>query len=1237
LSYIFLNQAIYMKYFSLLIFVLYIKSGISIAQSTFIQTGSTWKYFDQGSLNNTNWKNNSYNDNSWASGPSELGYGDGDEATVVGFGGNSSNKYITTYFRRNFDLTQAVALACSVKIDDGVVVYLNGSEVFRNNMPAGNISFSTLALNGNNENAWFSFEIPVSMAINGTNQLAVEIHQNSPSSSDMSFDFRMVALPSPPPPSAEGVYINEIMASNSNTIDDATGSSSDWIEIFNNTNQVLNLNNYYLTDDKNNLTKFRFSSSINIPTNSYKIIWASGEISRGSDHTSWSLSADGEFVALVLPDGQTILDSLSFPKQKRDVSYGRLVGNLDSLVYFTPASPNAVNNNSNAYLGFLDPPTFSHESGFYTNSFNLSLGCKNNSSTIRYTLDGGEPSLANQSIFPYKNFYPQTEGEPLYATSNITLNNFVFTSSIPISIPKVSSNFLSTFNFTNFRYPYQPNYNIEKANIIKATCFQSNFISSVFNTKTYLYSQNGQNTYNFPLISLSLSPKDLLEYSSGISIAGITYDYSFLNYGRIPEAGNFAMRGKEWERDGFVEFFENQNINSNMKIRVRLHGNSARYAEKKSFRLYFPNPISLLNQDYPFFFEKYIIKDQGATPKNEISYEIVKNLDKNIQHLSQKTVFLNGEYWGNYNLMNHLDNDFIGIKNGLNSSNLDIIKDEKYDFGNYQNYLSLIDFVNQNNFNNKNSFDSLKALMDVDNFSNYIAMEVFLNNTDWPLNNTYFWRNRSITYKDKPISSDDGRWRWVIYDMDYTLENPQTNSIQNATGGSGTSLIFNKLRNSPFFRPTFVNRFADLLNTNFSNQVIIEKYNTVFNDYQIAFQKDRQRWQSLSSDSEWFNKMNNIYTFLNTRTSIQRTHIQTEFSISGTYNLTVNSSNLNQGYVRVNSIDILPTTPGIPANPSSWTGIYFDNIPINIIAKPKKGYKFSHWIHNGQTLTDSVLTINTSSDKTYTAFFEVQIISNNPFPLAYNLNNCTYPFLGWPSSSPVGSYPANMQLVYFNAADPTLSAEIEGFTNGGFDGTSRTRMNGLNQNGLSFINTGGSAQPGYTTAKLGGAILALNTQGVDTVKIKWTGRTIVPNSRKYGIRLQYREGDIQPFKDFNPPIEYLGNPNANDSLVLQNLVLPHDLINKPYVQLLWRYYFTGEGSGARDQLAIDDVVIKVSKRHAGTIGNVTQGNPAYYYLTNQMGNSVIANYQAHHSITMSPGFEVNSGSVFTAKIEGCEN
>ena len=163
-----------------------------------VSRGAVWKYLDDGSEQGTAWREPGFDDSAWASGPAELGYGDGDEVTVVGYGPDGKNKHITTYFRHTFKLDAAPAydtLALEVKRDDGAVVYLNGAEVFRVGMPAGQIDYKTLATGGE---SWEGTTLDASVLKVGTNVLAVEMHQKSGGSSDISFDLELAPVPEGP-------------------------------------------------------------------------------------------------------------------------------------------------------------------------------------------------------------------------------------------------------------------------------------------------------------------------------------------------------------------------------------------------------------------------------------------------------------------------------------------------------------------------------------------------------------------------------------------------------------------------------------------------------------------------------------------------------------------------------------------------------------------------------------------------------------------------------------------------------------------------------------------------------------------------------------------------------------------------------------------------------------------------------------------------------------------------------
>jgi hypothetical protein len=187
-------------------------SGASSASATnhisvkplVIASGSVWKYLDNGSDLGTAWRAPLFNDGAWASGPAPLGFGDGDEATLLN-GGPSTNRFVTTYFRRAFAVAEPAALShLTVRVlrDDGAIVFLNGIEIFRSNMPGGaynSLTYASTVVGGADETTTFySTSVTAALLVSGLNLLAVEVHQANATSSDLSFDLELTAEPAPP-------------------------------------------------------------------------------------------------------------------------------------------------------------------------------------------------------------------------------------------------------------------------------------------------------------------------------------------------------------------------------------------------------------------------------------------------------------------------------------------------------------------------------------------------------------------------------------------------------------------------------------------------------------------------------------------------------------------------------------------------------------------------------------------------------------------------------------------------------------------------------------------------------------------------------------------------------------------------------------------------------------------------------------------------------------------------------
>ncbi|MCI0392470.1 MAG: fibronectin type III domain-containing protein, partial [Acidobacteria bacterium] len=194
------------------------RKTLEAAGAVLVRQGSVWKYLDNGSNQGTAWRETFFNDSAWSSGPAKLGYGDNDEATVVSYGPAAGNKYITTYFRHTFNVSNASlyeGLTLQLKRDDGAIVYLNGVEVWRVDMPTGNTTYTTPASVATDAQGFLELRaISASNLVNGTNVIAVEIHQIDRGSSDIALDLQLLGTGS--------AIVFNLQSPESHTVDDRT-------------------------------------------------------------------------------------------------------------------------------------------------------------------------------------------------------------------------------------------------------------------------------------------------------------------------------------------------------------------------------------------------------------------------------------------------------------------------------------------------------------------------------------------------------------------------------------------------------------------------------------------------------------------------------------------------------------------------------------------------------------------------------------------------------------------------------------------------------------------------------------------------------------------------------------------------------------------------------------------------------------------------------------------------------
>ena len=400
------------------------KRQVGNKTESIIEKGGKWKYYDKGESPGNNWIDASFDDSQWAKGTAQLGYGDDDEVTIVDYGSDADNKYVTTYFRHTFSLNNTGRyedLKINLLRDDGAVVYLNGKEIIRSNMPQDEITYNTFASNyvsGNAESAFKTFTVDTENLKQGENILSVEIHQANSTSSDISFDLALSGTISTKndTPVVIGTektctdtlknnntlitahfekaatntvttpVINEFVAFNEGGVTDEYNEYDDWIELYNPTDHSVDIGGMFISDEPGNPGKVKIPADApdktTIAAGEYKILWADNDSTQGPLHFNFRLDKESESITLAKEENNQMhyLDIISFQKQNADVSKGRLPNGEAEWHFFanpTPGEPNAITVD-------IDETTAANKDG-YTLHANYPNPFKNNT-TIGYSI-----------------------------------------------------------------------------------------------------------------------------------------------------------------------------------------------------------------------------------------------------------------------------------------------------------------------------------------------------------------------------------------------------------------------------------------------------------------------------------------------------------------------------------------------------------------------------------------------------------------------------------------------------------------------------------------------------------------------------------------------------------------------------------------------------------------------------------------------------------------------------------
>ena len=798
---------------------------------------------------------------------------------------------------------------------------------------------------------------------------------------------------------SQTLVINEILTSNTSVITDEDGMYQDWIELFNNGSATMNLLGFGLSDDPAIWNKWQFPN-VSLAPGQYLLVWASDKnraIAGNPLHTNFKISASGETITLSNAAG-SIIDSVPATIIPIDVSFGRYPNGVGNFVYFGSPTPNTINSNV-GYSSFLNSPVFSQQSGFFTTGFNLTLSSTDSGSTIIYTTDGSEPDENNLggTTYNYKNQYARNVGQSSGAFLQKSFETLTYNNPISVVDRTLEPNDISTISSTyDFSPLYVPSNPIFKGTVIKAKVIKAGALSSKTITKNYFISPLGKDRFTLPVLSLSLSENKLFDYTNGIYVAGKDFDdWRAANTNEVAdyEIGNFARKGITSERTANLNYFVNGVEVLNQNVGIRVHGSYSRIYPSKSLNLYARSDYGMDKMPYKFFSDESYTSYERVTLRNSsgdffhtmfrdaMNHELVKTLRFETEAYQPIITFVNGEYWGILGIREKYDNVYFKQVYGIPKDQVDVLEnDGDIEEGDNLDYINLRTYFQNNSLASDANFNYIKTRIDPDNFTDYFVTNIFAQNGDWPGNNLVYWRKKTTSYEPNAAYGHDGRWRWAIHDMDATYnivyQNSNHNSLADATAVNGPSwpnpewatLFLRRLLENNTFKIDFINRFADLLNTNFLSGRITSKIDEMKAVLAPEMNEQIARWKAPINITDWNYYINYEKDFANSRPAFQRDHIRAKFGIESNINATLDVSNYNHGIIKISSIEIKDGTPGVSGNPYPWTGIYFKNIPLKLKAIAKPGYIFSYWSGTFSS-TDAEISIMPSGNFNITAHF----------------------------------------------------------------------------------------------------------------------------------------------------------------------------------------------------------------------------------------------------------------------------
>jgi hypothetical protein len=631
------------------------------------------------------------------------------------------------------------------------------------------------------------------------------------------------------------VHISEVMAANTHTIMDPDYYNfSDWIELHNPGDKQIDIGGYSISD-KLNKPKWRFPEGTKIEPHGYLLLWADDKNkSKKALHTNFKLSLEGEAVALFDREGK-LLEGFTYTKQLSDVTVTEKEGKL----YYMNPTPGKSNTQLYASAVRAKKPIFSLDEGFYSSAQSVSLS----------TVDGGT-------------IYYTTDG----------------------SIPTVSSAIYSS--------PIV----VDKTTVLRAITFKAGKFSSKVVTKNYIIGEEGT---DIAVISIAIDNRYLFDDTIGIYTIG-TNGKEIVDCGDdvgISRA-NFMQK---WERPAHMTMFENDHsVVLSQDFGLKIAGECSRISAQKSLQLKADDKYGKKQFAYKVFRDKPIKKFKRLKLRNagqdfaktHMRDALQQQLAKGVLHVNYEAyrpaiVFINGDYWGVFNIREKIGKEYLEENYGEKKVNL-LEDDRIVKEGSSEEYDDLVEYLRNHSLASDENYQYVASKIDIDNYIDYMILNIYTGNADWPGTNLVYWKPKK-----------GGKWQWLLHDMDFGFARYSTdfglnyNALAAAKAVDGaewpnpewSTLLFRKLLEHDSFKAAFKNRFETLLDTTFSPSHVKDVINTIawrLDDYML---RHIQRWRdpetgkysyAVNSLDDWEAEVQKLRDFADQRPAIVRQHIQEE-------------------------------------------------------------------------------------------------------------------------------------------------------------------------------------------------------------------------------------------------------------------------------------------------------------------------------------------------------------------------